>query len=423
MLKQKVKDMTYIEFFDKTSTENICSCLINIPERVVLIGDNSKVLKKYSERYEKLFKDRGHNVDFIYRTVNRNNLIDIVEKLSRLVEEYDDCVIDLTGGEDLCLVAAGIVSEKYADKNIQMHRCNIRNNKLVDCDKDGVTIEKEVPKLTVEENIHIYGGAVVYEDVKPQGTYVWDVDEEFHEEINAMWDICKKDVRLWNTQISVFAAAESVRDTKEDVLTTIAPAAAVEDVVESGGGKFVSIGEIVRGLHKAGLLREYSYDGETLKIKYKNMQIKRCLTKAGLALELKVFVTALAVKEDGDAVYSDAMNGVYIDWDGEIDTDTQNYDTENEIDVVMMKGMVPVFVSCKNGRVEMEELYKLNTVADRFGGKYVKKVLIAEALDPDSAFTKYLRQRAFDMGIRLVENIHEKTQAELERTIRSLWCN
>ena len=304
-----------------------------------------------------------------------------------------------------------------------MHRFNIRNNKIIDCDYDGVTIEKDAPVLSVEENVRIYGGAVMYEDEKPQGTYVWDVDEEFHEEINAIWEVCKKDVRLWNTQISVFAAAESVRDPREDVLTTVASAEAVESLVESGGGKFVSIGQIVRGLFDAGVLREYSYDGQTLKIKYKNMQMKRCLTKAGLALEMKVFVTALAAKDDNEPVYTDVVNGVYIDWDGEISEDPKAVNTGNEIDVVMMKGLVPVFVSCKNGRIDMEELYKLNTVAERFGGKYVKKVLVAEALDPDSAFSNHLRQRAQDMGIRLVENIHSKTEAEIEKIIKSLWCN
>lgn len=52
----------------------------------------------------------------------------IIDALSMFVEQYDDCVFDLTGGEDLYLVASGIVSERYRDKNIQMHRFNIRNS-------------------------------------------------------------------------------------------------------------------------------------------------------------------------------------------------------------------------------------------------------------------------------------------------------
>ena len=413
--------MTYIEFFDETSTENICACLTNVPDRVVLMGNKLKLMSKYAEIYKEMLNKRGHDVEIICKTINRNSLDDIVNELIKVVETYDDCVIGLTGGEELSLVAAGIVFERFKDKKIQMHKFNIRNNRIIDCDKDGVTIEKLAPELSVEENIHIYGGSVLSEEDKPQGTYYWDVDDEFHDEINAMWDVCKQDVRLWNTQIAVFAAAESVRDPKEDVLTTVASAAAVENVVESGGGKFVSVGTIIRGLYDAGILREYSYDGQTIRIRYKNMQMKRCLTKAGLALEMKVFVTALAAKDDGVPVYNDVMNGVYIDWDGELSENSDEANTENEVDIILMKGMVPVFISCKNGRVEMEELYKLNTVASRFGGKYVKKVLVAEALDSDSAFSNHFRQRARDMGIRLVEHIHDKTQPEIEKIIRSLW--
>lgn len=416
-------NMTYIEFFDRMSVENICACLTNVPERVVMLGDNMKTLNRYAEIYTSLLQKRGYAVEFICRTVNRNNLSDIVEKLTKLVEQYSDCVFGLTGGEDLSLVAAGIVFERFKDKKLQMHRFNIRSNRLYDCDQDGVTIEKLTPALTVDENIQIYGGAVAYEEEKPQGTYVWDIDDEFYSEMNALWDVCKNDVKAWNNQISVFAAAETVRDREFDILTTVASASAVKRVVEAGGGKFVSDSDIVRGLFNAGLLREYKFDGDNYKIKYKNMQIKRCLTKAGLALEMKIFVTALAAEEKGEPVYNDVMNGVCIDWDGKIQDQSMFADTANEIDVIMMKGMVPVFVSCKNGRVDMEELYKLSAVAEKFGGKYAKKVLFAEALDPTSTFTKHIRQRSSDMGIRLVEGIRNMTSAELDKLIKNLWRN
>ena len=38
--------MTYIEFFDKDACENICSCVFNPPDRVILIGNNKKLLEK-----------------------------------------------------------------------------------------------------------------------------------------------------------------------------------------------------------------------------------------------------------------------------------------------------------------------------------------------------------------------------------------
>ena len=39
--------MTYIEFFDKNAVENISACLISTPDRVIFLGDNAKIMKKY----------------------------------------------------------------------------------------------------------------------------------------------------------------------------------------------------------------------------------------------------------------------------------------------------------------------------------------------------------------------------------------
>ena len=123
-------------------------------------------------------------------------------------------------------------------------------------------------------------------------------------------------------------------------------------------------------------------------------------------------------------MYNDVRNGVCIDWDGDIHFGEDIIkDTENEIDIMMMHRIVPVFVSCKNGNVDMDELYKLNSVADRFGSKYSKKVLVASALDHMGSFADYFRQRARDMNINLIENIQDMTDAELSRKVKSFWSN
>ena len=95
-------------------------------------------------------------------------------------------------------------------------------------------------------------------------------------------------------------------------------------------------------------------------------------------------------------------------------------DTQNEIDVILMKGLIPVFVSCKNGAVEDDELYKLNTVAERFGGTYAAKVLLATTLGRGGRSKRYLLERAQDMGIKVIEGVHEMTREEFARQLRAL---
>lgn len=417
--------MTYIEFFDKTASENVCACLTNPPERLILVGDKQKVLKKHAERYQELFANRGHQVEVICRSINKNNMQGIIDALSVIVETYDNCAFDLTGGDELYLVAMGIVSERFRDKQIQMHRFNLRNNTIIDCDQDGTTIvENELPEMSVEENIRIYGGDIVYDDIKPGSTVDWVYDDSFKKDIAAMWNICKSDVRLWNAQIGTFEAVETVGDVGEDELTTIASVSQAKRELRQHKAEFVYAKATINRLCAAGLLTDFECDSQTLRIAYKNSQVKRCLTKAGLALEMKIFSAAKeACDDDGKAVYNDVRNGVCIDWDGDIHMTEDEHDTENEIDVMMMRGIIPVFVSCKNGYIEMDELYKLNTVAEKFGERYAKKVLVATALDSAGEFADYFRQRAKDMNIRLIEGVQEMDNAELRRVIRSLWCN
>ena len=424
--------MTLVELFEKDAIENICSSITKSPDRVILLGDKIKWMQRYAERYKAILQARGVTVDFICLTVNKNRMQAIVDVLSSIAEEYDDCVFDLTGGEDLFLVAAGVVLEKYRDKNIQMHRLNIRNSTIIDVDEDGKTfLENDAPVLSIEETIRIYGGDIVYSGATGDKTYLWDMTCEFKNDINTMWNICRQDARLWNTQICVIEAAEKLFGHPEELKLCVSTNK-LKETVKRNGGKQVFIRHIIEGLHKAGLLQEYSINDNIFSLAFKNEQVKRCLTVAGQVLEMKVFLAALDAQEkDGSNTYNDVMNGVFIDWDGDIGTDKLSFDTENEIDVMMMHDMVPVFVSCKNGFIGKDELYKLNTVATRFGGKYAKKVLVATSLDNSDA-SNYIRQRAEDMGIRLVEGYSHNgkykdfvnmNDTEINRVSRSLWSN
>ena len=95
--------MTIIEFFDKASIENIAGALLCSPEAVILVGDKKKQLDRAKDLYRGILEKNRIGVDISVRTVNKNNLQDIVAALSQIAEDFDDCVFDLTGGEELYL--------------------------------------------------------------------------------------------------------------------------------------------------------------------------------------------------------------------------------------------------------------------------------------------------------------------------------
>ncbi len=386
--------MTYIEFFDKTATENICACLCKTPERVIFVGKDRKQMERFVENYKQILTNRGQKTQFIIQALSRNNLDGIVELFGNIVNSYENCVFDLTGGDELYLVGAGIIFERFPEKSIELVRFNINSNKVYDCDNNGKPDFSPFPNLSVEENVAVYGGRVIWDE---GATRRWDNSRELFEDVDKIWNVCKRDVKGWNNLVTVFEAAD--KSTENNSLESNANVHLLTTYTERLITKQSFDDETMNMLLNQGLIKSWEFNGSKFKLRYKNANVKRCLTKAGQALEMKIYATAVrAAEKDGTPVFNDVLTGVCIDWDGK----KTGTDTENEIDVMMMRGMCPVFVSCKNGYVDIDELYKLNTVAQRFGGKYAKKLLVASALDVSAGFGKILKARADDMGIRLI---------------------
>ena len=409
--------MTLVEFFEKTAIENICASLIDMPDRIIFIGNSS--IEKRTTKYKEALASKGFDkIEVINKFVSSSRLDNAVRIISEIVETYDDCVFDITGGEEILNVALGIVCEKYPEKDFQIHKTNIKDNIVYTCDKQGVTTEMGNPSLSIEENIKIYGGKVIFGDVDGDDTYEWKLTDDFLDDIDTMWEICKGDFGYWNVQIGLLKAVNEHGIKSADKLTTSISLNTLENVLKKEGQRYRRTNGVIRALCNEGLITGFD-DSQDITITYKNEQIKKCLTQEGQILEIKIFITAKGLLEDDGErhVYEDVLNGVVIDWDGK----DEPFDTENEVDVMMMHDIVPVFVSCKNGDFSAEELYKLNTVAERFGGKYAKKVLVTTAIDNMRDKGKYLISRANDMRIQIIKEKDIIDDARLSKKLKDVW--
>lgn len=405
--------MTAIELFDRKPIENVISSLTTTPDKIIFVGEGKR-MKKFEPTYRKFLENRELNIELEFRPICKNNMTSIIAVLSEIVECEEECVFDLTGGDELTLVAMGIVFQKYQDKKkIQMQRFNFNNGVITDCDGDGNIIYNGVPEVSVAEIVQLHGGMIQYEADEN------DLSEGFVKDLKKLWSICKKNPKLWNAQINVFEMFDvlGLDNSSLDVQVNIEK---LLTHLKNCGRKNVSIKGLLDALAKHKLIEEYSYNHTEIQFHYKSQQIKKCLTKAGVVLELMVLATAKELKnEDGSSVYTDFKNGVYIDWDGKKSGKDES-DTVNEIDVILMKGMLPIFISCKNGNVDDDELYKLDTVASRFGGAYAKKILIATNLGKKPGGMEHFKQRAKDMRINLIDGVHEFDDARFEKMIKNL---
>ena len=416
--------MTVVEFFDGVSINNMVSCLAIKPEKIIFIGQK-KMMKKQEEAYRRFVNRHGIKVDFEFRPANLTNLTKLVDLLTEIVESENECTFDLTGGQDTVLVAMGIVYERYrTTKRVQMHRFNINTGIASDFDNDGILPPAEMPELTVEDNITLYGGSIVPYDGN-KGTFIWDIDETFEQDVRNMWNICKKNTALWNAEIIATASVSKRVNPEQPELYAKVNKQRLETVLTTSNVKEKDFRRFLDFLHRYELIHNLKNSDGGIEFSFKNSQVKRCLTKAGNVLELMMLFSARnATDKQGNKRYNDTVVGAFIDWDASLhDFDDKEKDTENEVDLVLMRGIVPVFVSCKNGNVDENELYKLNTVASRFGGPYAKKVLvITSAANQNKNSYDFLHQRADDMKIQILENADTLSDDELERKISNILC-
>ena len=293
---------------------------------------------------------------------------------------------------------------------------------LSDCDDETAPDFPVLPKMSVEECISLYGGGVVGYDEK-KGTYPWVLDDGFTEDVLCLWELCREDPGVWNRTLSIIITLVKYYSAPDDPAYVEGSKYYTQKYIESEDKPFADALVLLRRLEGCGYLTDYYEDDDTLRFGFRDTEIKRCLTKEGTILELVGYCLARqAVNPDETPVYNDVRTGVYIDWDGDRDDDhDEKYDTENEIDVILMKGLVPIFVSCKNGWVDQGELYKLNAVANRFGGPYAKKViLVSKSGKVQDCSEKHFVQRTKDMNIRLIENVADLTLREFAQVIKKI---
>ena len=99
--------------------------------------------------------------------------------------------------------------------------------------------------------------------------------------------------------------------------------------------------------------------------------MRSCLIDTGICLELYVFAETLR-----SGCYDDVKLSVVVDWDGDL---SQRINTINEIDVMLTRCQIPVFISCKSGTPNVVALNEIKTLAKQFGQTNGRPVLVTMA--------------------------------------------
>lgn len=405
---KKVKKIkTLIELFDSCQIENVVASLRFKPEKVIFVGFKNIIKEDKKDAISKLFAQKNLNIKVEYEIVSRHDYDSIVNKLNTIIDLNDDCYFDITGGKEIVLTALGEVA---LCRNVPVFLLNVITGEFVPV-KNCSLPQTEKSSLSIPECVAINGCSVMHNH---KNDFSWDLTSDFLNDIETMWALCKNNCGLWNRECVLLENAEKFG--KLD--NTLFLKANINRLKEKHCDTLVNI-DFMKYLERKELISDFSYNGETLELRYKNPQIHMCLSKAGNILELYVYSLLKEIANETPGYYDDIDVGVYIDWDGIIHAEEEKfYDTKNEIDVLLTRDLVPMFISCKNGDIPKEALYELETVANRFGGRYARKFLLASYISTSSEKRKYLLQRAEDMRITVINNVHNMTRKELKSTLK-----
>ena len=406
----------YVEFFSEEALENVMCLLTYKPERVVYLGHKFTMLTRKINSLKKFAKQVSPDTVLEFIEAPRNDLDACIEALEGVAERYPDAYYELTGGGEMFLIAFGFVSTMKPFKTL---RIDPFTSLEVDMDEMGIqTKQKDMACMTVKNNITLHGGTLTNQT----GNYsVWRFTDDFMKDIRDIWDIARFLKNKWTRYCATIEDVLKSFPVCEDGYYRL-PKSTVGDAVE-----------LFNLLNRAGMMKEYKILPKRLEFKFKNDDIRKIVTKTGNILELHVYEVASRKPE----LFNDEIIGAVIDWNGEKKPEEKEayaeqyrmymnatYDTINEIDVILMRGCIPTFISCKSGKASSNSLHELQTVTHRFGGIYAKKALVmAQSCDKSDTGSSFFKQRAKEMDIWVIDNVYNMSDEELLKRLIKIQGN
>lgn len=387
-------DNVNFEFLEDEPIDNVVTCMNYRMDKVVFFGYD-KTIQQQKQRTEDFLINYCGVKKVVFLALSQRNLQSILKIMRDAIEGElkagNHIYFDITGGESLILVAFGMLSVEY---DTPIHLYEIVQNKLIELEENATKsistdVQKQHVKMDLDRYIALHGGAINHQIQKQSRDRVIS---DMGGNISDLWKVTQEYAVYWNS-FSEFLRGYFVPDKD---LKVYKPSPFIVSALHARKSNLTApkiLNEILDKLEEAGALLDVRHDRNGYAFRYRSEDIKKCLWDGGSLLEMHTYQQE---KADADS----CMISVNIDWDGVIHKQS-GIDVLNEVDVLALKGNIPRFLSCKSGKMDDAEavlhaLYELETIAQRFGGKYAEKILVTmETLKP------VYQNRADEMGIKI----------------------
>ena len=380
---------TLIELYDERPIDNVLGTEVFRPKETILICppevEADRARRKTLRQY---FEHRGCPVKLTFIPVSMVDAVKVERTLRQLLETHQDCAIDISGGTDAALFAAGAVSGDtpvYTYSRKKGAFFEIKNAPFA----RGLACDV---RLDAESCFLMAGGTLLpgREDNAALRARLPLIDKLFR--------VYAAHRRIWNRQISLIQRISSAEPGKLD--------AEGSRETKAGNKRVKADAGFFEDLAAAGLILDLRVEDAALSFRFPDETVRFWLRDIGSVLELQLFRACLVADCFDDVVLSAVVN-----WQGGAN---QRDGVTNEIDVVAVRGIQPVFISCKTSEIRTEALNELAILRDRFGGKGSRAVIATSA--PATRNRAPMRRRAAELDIEVVE----WEDLELEKLVERL---
>ena len=370
---------TLIELYDERSIENVIGPETFRPEKIVYMCPEEVVRDKVrQEGLRRFFAHRGLEAQLEFVACSKYKTDSIYNQFKQIATNNGDCAMDVTGGSDAALFAAGQYCNESGMPTFTYSR---KRNKFYNISNADFAHDVECAlEYNVEDFFMMAGGTL------RKGRVDNNILGEYMDKYDEFFDVFEKNRRHWARDIS-FMQRISRSDYEGNYSLDVE--GSYEQKGEHGG-RIKANEPWLHELERIGFIKNLHIEtGQSVKFTFADDQIRSWLRDVGSVLELYMYKTC---KDTG--IFRDVISSAIVDWDG---TNTKD-SISNEIDVVATRGVVPLFISCKATEVKTEAINELAILRDRFGGKGAKATIVSTENCNAAA-----RHRAAQMGIVVID--------------------
>lgn len=241
---------TLIELFDESPILNVLASIAFKPEKLIFFGADSLQVEESRSDYMRFFKSRGESPEIEYISADMENIDEVNDTLAKIISENPDCVVDVTGGKDIALLAAGMAAVKLGVPLIAYNR---RTKKYANISKYEHAMRANIfGLLDCEDFFNVSGGKVIESEDFSEHR---DDFGAFWSKVLDIWNIYLENIGSWVPHVQFLQRVSPACEPNGNMpLKVRAP-----ENISVNGKQIFRNDDILRALDRCGGITELKY--------------------------------------------------------------------------------------------------------------------------------------------------------------------